>query len=1150
MEPAYRQCRLGVVVAMLVCVSFLPAFAQIWSVGRANMRASQYNLRTWTSANGFPSSSVNAVIQTRDGYIWMATFNGLVRFDGVKFMVLSSRTRKDIPVDAIYGLAEGDEGAIWAATKDGGLMRYQDDRITMFTTVDGLVSNQINRLHRDYRGNLWIGTAKGLQYIQLGELSGANKANKAVNIRNHDSLNLHTIAAFNGMYISRIFADSQRRIWIATPSNGIFRLDSVGLKHYKNLGDVVDCTEMVDGMFLVADRDKGIFAYRGDSDTFVPYSTTNGIITQIDHLRSDSAGGLWITSSKTIERLYRGERSAIADRRIATAVCSMQDREGNFWFGTYLSGLSCLQSGKFLPFGETEGLSNNLIYCVFCDADGTTWIGTQKGLNHLSNGVVSTFTTEKKQLPNDFVRDILRDRQGLLWLGTQSGLVCYDGKKFHAFSKEDGMAGDVARTLQLDDEGNLWIGSRKGIYRMSIQQMQQAYTPKSRTKPYSSPIQLVKETPSQVLGLTKDAMGRIWVATDGAGVYVLHGDSVQHIWTKEQGLASNTVFQVYEDKSGDIWMITNNGISLLHNGLLATVSGRDGLPTNAFFQMVEDAQGYFWMIGERGIIRIQKQVLEDIANKKRSRVVGDIFTTFDGLKANESLPTSRIGVTQDGTIWFPTVAGVAIIHPFQFETSVQPPTLRVEKIMVDSLVFGIYSEDKTEDIVIPPRTQTLSIDYTALSFTAPERVRFKYTLEGFDGGWIDAETRRTAYYTNLPPATYRFHVIACNGDGVWNEQGASIMLIVQPPWWMTWWFRGISFLSICASIMLTVRIGYKQRVRAIERRNYILEQQVQERTKELRDANTEIHRQIEIQSEQAREIELTNTVLQEKNKQIEFTLTELRSTQAQLIQAEKMAGLGQLTAGIAHEINNPINFIAAAIAPLRRNLTTVITVVERYGSLIPESTLDELQAQLRALQALKRDMEFTEIVPELFALVQSMENGSRRIIEIVSGLRVFSRLDEDIYKPADIHEGLESTLTILRSQYINHIEMIRDYGTLPLVDCYLGQLNQVFMNLLANAIQSIDMSGKKTGTIQIRTSIDTGAEVVRIGISDDGTGMSHDVQKRIFDPFFTTKDVGKGTGLGLSVVFGIIQKHKGRIEVESELGRGSTFTITLPLKAL
>jgi signal transduction histidine kinase len=279
---------------------------------------------------------------------------------------------------------------------------------------------------------------------------------------------------------------------------------------------------------------------------------------------------------------------------------------------------------------------------------------------------------------------------------------------------------------------------------------------------------------------------------------------------------------------------------------------------------------------------------------------------------------------------------------------------------------------------------------------------------------------------------------------------------------------------------------------------------------------------------------------QEVNRQkeeLEATLENLKATQAQLVQAEKMASLGILTAGVAHEINNPINFVSANVEPLRRDIQDVLQIMAAYEKTIDQYTLQE---KFEKVEALKKELDYKLLIEEINHLLKGIKEGATRTSEIVKGLRNFSRLDENEMKAFNVNEGIESTLLVLANQLKNKT-IVKELGKVDEIMGYPGRLNQVFMNVLANASQAIMVKGE----IQIKTFMDNGKVVIRIG--DNGIGMTEEIQKRIFEPFFTTKKVGAGTGLGLSISYGITKAHSGTIAVESAPGKGTAFTITLPV---
>jgi predicted ATPase/signal transduction histidine kinase len=299
----------------------------------------------------------------------------------------------------------------------------------------------------------------------------------------------------------------------------------------------------------------------------------------------------------------------------------------------------------------------------------------------------------------------------------------------------------------------------------------------------------------------------------------------------------------------------------------------------------------------------------------------------------------------------------------------------------------------------------------------------------------------------------------------------------------------------------------------------------------------EYNRNLEVKVEKrTAEISQKNQQLSIQKEELNSTLENLKHSQVQLVQSEKMASLGQLVAGIAHEINNPVTYISAGVDSLKANLEDVMQVVDVYHRITPVN----VKEKLREIDKLMEKVEYKQAMQEINKLIESVQNGTKRTTEIVKGLRTFSRLDEDILKMADIHEGLDSTLILLHNKYKNRIEIVRNYGDLPLVECYPGQLNQVFMNILANSIDAIE----GTGTITIKTSSEY--KLISISIRDTGKGIDSKQKEKIFEPFYTTKEPGRGTGLGLSISHGIIEKHNGKINFKSEAGQGTEFTITIP----
>ncbi|MEM7039691.1 MAG: ATP-binding protein, partial [Bacteroidota bacterium] len=417
---------------------------------------------------------------------------------------------------------------------------------------------------------------------------------------------------------------------------------------------------------------------------------------------------------------------------------------------------------------------------------------------------------------------------------------------------------------------------------------------------------------------------------------------------------------------------------------------------------------------------------------------------------------------------------------------------------------------ETESISLNHDQNLLSFGFAATNYLRPQLNRFYYQMVGYDGDWISVGNKRTATYTNLDPGDYVFRVKAVNNEGMSSQKPAELRITIQPPFYQTIWFYILAISVVLLGFIAFVRF----RTIGLRRRQQELERLVEVRTAEVR----------------------------KQKDALENTLDELKSTQTQLVESEKMASLGQLTAGVAHEINNPINFVSGNIQPLRQDIADLKAIIAKYLDIIREKGLEK---EFEAAENLREELDYDYLLDEIEKLMDGIGEGAQRTATIVKSLRNFSRLDENDRKLTDIHEGIESTLLILRNNYKEEVQVECAYGQLPQIMVYPGKLNQVFMNILTNAIQAIQgPNGDGQGVIKIRTWL--AEDKVHLSFKDTGPGMPEDVRKRIFEPFFTTKAVGDGTGLGLSITFGIVEKHGGTIQVESAPGEGTEFLIALP----
>jgi signal transduction histidine kinase len=429
------------------------------------------------------------------------------------------------------------------------------------------------------------------------------------------------------------------------------------------------------------------------------------------------------------------------------------------------------------------------------------------------------------------------------------------------------------------------------------------------------------------------------------------------------------------------------------------------------------------------------------------------------------------------------------------------------------------------NLELPYNNNHLTFHFSAIDWSAPHKIRYSYKMAGLNDKWSIPREEGVADYRNLPYGTYNFKVNAIGDSQKWSEPFEYTFTIL-PPWWHTWWARtgyGITTLLIIFGFV-------RWRTAKLKQRHKELEAEVVNATLKIRAQKEEIETQRD-------EVLSTNEALEKQKRELEFTLENLKLAQSQLIQSEKMASVGLLTAGIAHELNNPINFVSGNVNPLRRDLNELFSFIEKYDKTLEAYKLERVISEI---DDLKDKLDFSFLTKEIINLLEGIDEGANRSSQIIKGLRSFSRLDDEKCQFYDIHEGIDSSLVLLNNKIKDKIKVRKDYGNFERLECFPNKLNQVFMNILTNSIQA--MEGK--GELFIQT-VSSGIGI-KIIIKDNGKGMTPEVKEHIFEPFFTTKDVGQGTGLGLSISYGIIEQHNGIIDVISEPGKGTEFIISLP----
>ena len=738
---------------------------------------SQFNRQVWLTENGLPQNTVHSITQAKNGYLWIATEEGLARFDGIRFTVFDKQNTPELRSNDIRVLLEDRRGALWIGTADG-LVRLLDSKFTAFTTRDGLPSNVIDALCEDPDDSLWVLTAAGI-------------------VRFSDSV-FTTRWEFPKNGVKALFADREGALWIGS---------SDGLARYKN-GAVVKYT-VQDGLanngVVSIDQDKDGRLWIGtanglsqlEGNRFLSYTTRDGLPNnRIISLAVDREGRVWIGtagglsrfSDKHFSNFRLGEGLA---NEIILAI--FEDHEGSLWIGTESGGLNLLKDKKFTTYTSKEGLGSDLVKSIYEDLKGNIWIGSNGGgLSLLKDGKVTTYTTANG-LSSNVVLALFGDGEGNLWVGTPDGLNRFRDGKFKTFTSADGLANDFVRSIYADHSGSLWIGTRGGLTRLRGERFD-IYT-------------TADGLPNDFVGtIYEDGQGNIWIGTLG-GLSKFKGDKLT-TYTTRDGLSSDVVISLHEDSDGALWIGTSGGgLNRLKQGKFAGYTTRNGLPDDVVYSILEDHQNSLWLSSNKGIFRLNKKELNDFANGTVGSITPVLYGPADGMITRECSGGGHPAGwrSADGKLWFSTIKGVAMIDPEKIRLNDKPPPVAIEEIRVDNELIA-----PSQTIELSPGKSRLDFYYTALSFVAPEKVRFKYRLEGFDSDWVDGGTRRVAYYTNLRPGRYKFRVIASNNDGVWSPTGATFDLYLKPHFYQTYWFYAFGILILGIFVWQLYRFRLKR----------------------------------------------------------------------------------------------------------------------------------------------------------------------------------------------------------------------------------------------------------------------------------------------------------------------------------------------------
>lgn len=1211
-SPFQRFCSLAQCCSVLILISIL-----LGTLGMpASKAATQHKdfsfvdpyFESVGDAESIPSNLVMSLTQDAFGFLWIGTQDGLVRFDGYRLRRFTADKQDPhaLPNDFINAIAPLADGRLWIGTGDA-LARY-DPKTEQFERFQfdamhagSLIGNSVLALAVDARQGLWVVTNSGVDYL-AANASTFTHFTPAPPPEPHRAQATHT---------NTVLVDRQQRVWLGTDLGLQVRLP--GEKEFQHVqaqgshaswlasNALVTLFEAQDGKIWLGSRKQGAAWIDAESRQLhvvqLPDDAASNDASNNSNAAQFSLANIRSIAQPNAEQIWLGTRSdgilivnakdghAIQQLRHDPALrgsialdsigAMWQDRSGLLWLGTWGGGLQQTNVNnfalQFLRHSPTRpfAISHNNVRSLLERSDGRILIGSVgNGIDVIDRhrGLIGAFRTKNNtntsverypNLPDGNIYALAETPDGSLWASSpQIGLLRLPHKAT-TWQTINEVGEAQIRKLFTSRDGALWLANSQGFVRWKDQQFQ-AF-PSSDGKTLSG----------WIFSFAEDSEGRIWGASgDGLWVLDVGADKIQPIRSRNgQGdsLPSNFVSGLLFDSKQRLWVSTNLGVAKLKSwdGKQARFEhikpNMGALNKTIGSNLLEDKLGRIWT--ETGIF--DPQTLQYLA---LSKVRGfDIGTPW----------TAAFTSTRDGLFLFGGSQGIALIRPDVF----QAPTYRTRivvtglKVNGKSIPHGAVMQGAA--LTLTPSQRNFSLEFANLDFAHTQKIRYQYRLVGYDHDWLDADTvQRNASYGNLWPGEYRLQLRMSNWHGEFGEKQTEIPVVVLPALWQNWWFMLLAALAGGAAIYGMHLLGTRS-----------LKSLIATHTADIANAHENL-------AQSHANLASTHDELLDAHR-------HLQETQSQLIQAEKMASLGQLVANVAHEINTPLGAVKASgnnIADALEKTLLDLPVLVRLLTPSEEKLFTELLAQARkghttltsreerALKksvttelmslAIKNAEEKAAILVQLHAaeLVQKVLpllrheqadfilNTADSVAQILTNSSNINRAVASVSKivfalkaythhgmrgemiMSDLREGLESVLILYQHQLKQGIELVCHFNELPQIRCLPDELNQVWTNLIHNALQAMDYQG----TLSIKLER-VGDEAV-VSVEDSGCGIPADIQEKIFDAFFTTKAIGEGSGLGLDIVKKIIAKHDGRIAVESEVGKGTRFLVYLPIR--
>jgi len=864
---------------------FALVFAVLGSGFSSVPAAPNYFTRTWQVEQGLPQNKVTAAVQTRDGYLWVGTYNGLARFDGVRFTVFDDNNTPELRSSRVTSLFEAADGTLWIGTESGDVSQYKDGRFAAVPVRANWSGGKIYSILSDEAGDIWLMNETG----ELARVRDGQVLTPSAGV-------ITNVVALARSVNGQIWVD--REGWVSVLKHGQLQLVEFGATSPATYPYIQGIAASRDGGFWVASNG-GIRKWKESQWTADLGAAPWGWNTVPNFLETStgvlaggtSSEGLWLffTDRTNTPALHLEHTNGLPSDWV---ISLREDREKNLWCGTG-AGLVVIRPNNLETITPPDKWKSCPVLSVLPAPDGALWVGTEgAGLYRLQNGGWTNFYSDQG-IHNPFVWSLAADSAGKIWAGTWGGGLYK--QKDDTFDFAPGLENFLLPVPALLFVGDaLWIGTPAGVVRYQNGKLERFN-------------EIAGEPLGDVRAIARGKSGALWFGTAGGGLVRLQNGNFRR-FKKNDGLSSDFIECLHFADDGALWIGTfGGGLDRFKDGKFSVINHEQGLPNGVIGHIDSDGRGFFWMSSYGGILRACEMDLNRCADGKIAEVP---FLTYG---INEGLPTlecseglqSAGGKTADGRLWFAMAKGLVVLDPAGVTTNSLPPPVRIEEMLVDDMKFA--DGNAVGPLKVPPGRHRIEFEYTGLSFVAPEKVQFKCRLDNLEMEWVDVGAKRVVTYNYIPPGNYSFQVTARNNDGVWNETGASLKFEMLPYFWQTTWFLVVSGL---ATALLAGGVAWFNMRRRMQRR---LER---------------VERQRDIERERSR-------IAQDIHDDLGASLTRIsmlsETARSELDRPEQAAAALNQIYKATHELTRAMDEIVWAVNPRHDSLEGLTSYLEKFA---------------------------------------------------------------------------------------------------------------------------------------------------------------------------------------------------------------------------